>query len=92
MKRSSEETAKAKQPKGISSKGALKESSPKNSSEPIVIPSFPAKVAAAIERKRRLEKLSRTDYFIRLALKDLFKPDDAPRSPGPESGGNTAAP
>ncbi len=64
---------------------ALKE--PKAKAKPIVIPSFPAKMAAAIERKRRQEKLSRTDYFTRLALKDLFKHDPQPKQPPNPSDG-----
>ena len=76
MKRSGEGNAE----EGATAKKTVKnpaKGTAQKSTQPISISSFPAKMAAAIERKRRKEKLSRTDYFIRLALKDLFKPDKA---------------
>ena len=71
MKRSGEENIKKE---GAAPKGPPDQIK-KPSRKPISLSSFPTKVAAAIERKLRREKLSRTDYFIRLALKDLFNQD-----------------
>ena len=82
--RAKESKTSVKKPKAVSPATA----------QPITIASFPAKMAAAIERKRRREKLSRTDYFIRLALKDLLNhdrnqpqpPSKAPRKAAGENG------
>lgn len=84
MKRSGESNAKGEKPRAQAGKP-----SPASAQKPKVKAqiTIPAKMAAAIERKLRQEKLTRTDYFIRLALKDLFEHDPkAKRPPKPSDG------
>jgi len=82
VKRSGESNAKGGKPTAQGGKSSPASAKPKVKAQITI----PAKMAAAIERKLRQEKLSRTDYFIRLALKDLFDhdPQAKPKQP-PES-------